>query len=498
MLVPNYIYCSCLVIRIVFFGKHQISEQLTLHKVIIILLFQDIGIFKFRNDINIVGLNNFCEAAKKAVGSDDMKAIINVRIYDYKSYIQNGYVKFDVDIAEVGAMESFSGADEVIDGKGCVLMPGLTNCHTHIYSAFARGMNIEFHPKSFMDVLNQLWWKLDKQLDKAAVQSSAMAYGIDCLKNGVTSIIDHHASGLCIRGALATLNDNISKRLGMRGIYCFEASDRFPLEDCIYENLSFREDVSEFTGSMFGMHASMSLSSDSLKRIAEALRYAPVHMHVAESMEDVRNCYQNYSKSIVERLDSYGLLNKNSILAHCVHINEEEPALIAERGCYVAINPTSNMNNAVGLPDYSLLRKYGIKCLLGNDGLGANITRDYLNMLFAMKNRLGSPTKFSMEELVQILCNGYEFISASLNIRLGRIEKGYKADFVVVPYNPPTPISQENILGHIIFGIFDGFKPKQVWISGKQLVKDYELVFDVESALEEARLEAARVWERLM
>jgi cytosine/adenosine deaminase-related metal-dependent hydrolase len=251
------------------------------------------------------------------------------------------------------------------------------------------------------------------------------------------------------------------------------------------------------TGSMFGLHASMSLSQESLKKVSEVLGDYPIHIHVAESMDDVQDCYKKYNTGILERLDRYGLLNKNSILAHCVHINEEEAALIAERGCYIALNPTSNMNNAVGLPDFELFKRHKIKCISGNDGLGANITRDYLNILFSMKNRLGSPTKFSMDDLVQIIKNGYEFISSSLNIKLGRIEKGYKADFVVIPYNPPTPISKDNILGHVIFGIFDGFRPKQVWISGMQLIKDYEPTFEVEDTLEEVRIEAAKVWERL-
>jgi cytosine/adenosine deaminase-related metal-dependent hydrolase len=426
-----------------------------------------------------------------------MKALVNARIYDYINFIDNGYIKFDSQIIAVGSMDDFDGAEEVIDCCGCIIMPGLANCHTHIYSTFARGMNVPFNPKNFTEILEQLWWKLDKQLDERAIYSSAIAYGLDCLSSGVTTIIDHHASGLCIEGSLEALNNAISKRLGMRGVYCFETSDRFPLEKCVEENISFMNNHTEHTGSMFGLHASMSLSQESLKKISEVLGDNPIHIHLAESMDDVQDCHKKYNTGIVERLDRYGLLNKNSILAHCVHINEEEPALIAERGCYIALNPTSNMNNAVGLPDFELFKRHKIKCISGNDGLGANITRDYLNILFSMKNRLGSPTKFSMDDLVQIIKNGYEFISTSLNIKLGRIEKGYKADFVVIPYNPPTPISKDNILGHVIFGIFDGFKPKQVWISGMQLIKDYEPTFEVVDTLEEVRIEAAKVWERL-
>lgn len=427
-----------------------------------------------------------------------MKALVNARIYDYENYIDNGFVKFDTQINEVGSMDDFSGAEVVIDCRGCIIMPGLINCHTHIYSTFARGMNVPFNPRNFTEILEQLWWKLDKQLDERAIYYSAIAYGIDCLSNGVTSIIDHHASGLCITGSLEALNDAISKKLGMRGIYCFETSDRFPLVKCLNENISFTANHTENTGSMFGLHASMSLSQESLKKVSDVLEDYPIHIHVAESMDDVQDCYKKYNQGIVERLDRYGLLNKNSILAHCVHINEREVTLIADRGCYIALNPTSNMNNAVGLPDFELFRRHKIKCLSGNDGLGASITRDYLNLLFSMKNRLGSPSKFSMDDLVQVIKNGYEFVSSSLNIKLGRIQADYKADFVVIPYNPPTPINKYNILGHVIFGIFDGFKPKQVWISGMQLIKDYEPTFEIEDTLEEIRAEAAKVWDRLV
>lgn len=426
-----------------------------------------------------------------------MKALVNARIYDYESYIEKGFIRFDSEIAQVGDMADFPGAEEIIDCRGCLVIPGLVNGHTHIYSAFARGMNVPFNPKSFTDILNQLWWKLDKQLDRDAVYYSAMAYGLDCLSNGVTTLIDHHASGLCIKGSLEALNDAVSKQLGLRGIYCFETSDRFPLEACIEENLSFEKNISENTGAMFGLHASMSLSYESLKRVADQLNGRPIHIHVAESMDDVQDCYRKYNKSIVERLDSMGLLNGHSILAHCVHINKQEAALIGKRNCYVALNPTSNMNNAVGLPDYELLRRSGIKCMVGNDGLGANITRDYLNLMFAMKNRLGSTSRFTLDDLREVICNGYELASTILNIKLGKLKAGYKADFLIVPYDPPTPISGENVLGHLIFGVFDGFKPKAAWVSGRQLLKDYLPVVEIGDAMEEARKEAEKVWKRL-
>ncbi|MEL7596739.1 MAG: amidohydrolase family protein, partial [Clostridiaceae bacterium] len=161
-----------------------------------------------------------------------MKALTNACIFDFQSFKENYYVLFDSEIKEVGKMNEFPGADEIYDCSRTIVMPGLINCHTHIYSTFARGMNVPFDPKNFQDILDQLWWKLDGQLDKKAVYYSGLIYGCECIKNGVTSIIDHHASGLNIKGSLEELKKSICDDLGMRGIFCFETSDRFDTEEC--------------------------------------------------------------------------------------------------------------------------------------------------------------------------------------------------------------------------------------------------------------------------
>lgn len=426
-----------------------------------------------------------------------MKALTNACIFDFQSFKENYYVLFDSEIKEVGKMNEFPGADEIYDCSRTIVMPGLINCHTHIYSTFARGMNVPFDPKNFQDILDQLWWKLDGQLDKKAVYYSGLIYGCECIKNGVTSIIDHHASGLDIKGSLKELKKSICDYLGMRGIFCFETSDRFDIEECIGENLQFAKNKSEKHAGLFGMHASMSLSNYTLKNISSVIGDIPIHIHVAESKDDVKDCYKKYGKSIVKRLNDFGLLNNNSIIAHCVHINEEEAELIAQNGCKIAMNPTSNMNNAVGLANYEMFRKFKIPCMIGNDGLGVNITRDFLNIVFTMKNRLNSTTKFNLDDLIHMINNGYEYISNILDINIGRIEKGYKADIITIPYNPPTTMNSDNIFGHVFFGIFDNFKPRDTWCSGQCMMKDYELNVDVDSIYSKAREESDKVWRRI-
>jgi cytosine/adenosine deaminase-related metal-dependent hydrolase len=358
-------------------------------------------------------------------------------------------------------------------------------------------MSVPFNPKNFKDILEQLWWKLDGKLDCDDVYSSGLVYGIDCIKNGVTSLIDHHASGLCIKGSLEKLQRSVCDDLGLRGIFCFETSDRFDVDECIEENLEFSRSRSQNCAGLFGMHASMSLEDETLRKIGHVLGDLPIHIHVAESIDDVEHCRANYGDTIVKRLEKFGLLNKNSILSHCVHISPEEAELIADNGCMTAMNPTSNMNNAVGLADYEIFRRSGVNCMIGNDGLGANITREYLNIVFAMKNRLKSPTKFGFDDLLAMIENGYEYINKMLNIKIGRIEKGYKADMIAVPYIPPTPMDEGNAFGHVFFGIFDNFHPRNVWANGECLMKDYSIRFSTDMVYEDSRVLAQKVWERI-
>ena len=428
-----------------------------------------------------------------------VKVLTNVSIYDFNSLRKNCYIKFNSQIEEIGDMKNFNDEDidEIYNLKGSLVMPGLTNCHTHIYSTLSRGMNVPFNPKSFQDILNQLWWKLDAKLDNEGNYYSALVYGVDCIKNGVTSIIDHHASGLDILGSLSEIKKAISDEMGLRGIFCFETSDRFNTYECIKENIEFSRKKDEKFAGLFGMHASLSLSDETLENISKELNGLPIHIHVAESQEDVENCRSKYNMSIIERLDKFNLLKEDSILAHCVHINCEEGKIIGHRNCKIAMNPTSNMNNAVGIANYEIFKGNNIKCMVGNDGLGANITRDYLNVVYAMKNKLGSTTKFGLDDLVELIQNGYEYIGDMLNIKIGKIEEGYKADFITVPYDAPTALNNDNVLGHVFFGIFESFHPKDVWVDGKMLMENYQVKYNTEDLYEKSRKVSEKLWERV-
>ena len=426
-----------------------------------------------------------------------MNAIINARIYDYVTYIENGYLVYDDKIVEVGDMKNFKnkGYDKVEDFGGDLLMPTFVCAHSHIYSIFARGLILPFNPKNFQDILDQMWWKLDAELVNKETYYSAICAGEEFLLNGVTSVIDHHASGE-ILGSLKELRKAFVGPLKMRGIFCFETSDRYDVKACLKENSSFAR---KYPGEgLFGMHASMSISDKTLKSIAKVQNGVPVHVHVSESEMDEEDSYSKYGKSIIERFDEAGILIPNSLIVHGVHLRDEELDIIAKNKCYMVVNTTSNMNNAVGLPYVKNYIDHNIPVMVGNDGLNSNMASEYMNVLFSGHVRAGSPTALGVGDVQKMIRNSYKYVGDRLGVKLGEFKSGYEADFMRVQYTPFTKMDETNALGHIVFGLFPNFKPSDVYTYGKKRVKNYKITSkSLVNQVIEARQYADNLWAKV-
>jgi len=426
-----------------------------------------------------------------------LKALINVRIYDYKSYHDKSYVIFDEIIRGVGPMNLFKkeGIDEIIDCKNSFVLPGFVCGHTHLYSAFARGMSIPFNPTSFKEVLEQMWWKLDHFLDLDMIYHSAFSFGLDQIKNGSTTLIDHHASGT-ITNSLKTIKKALVDDLGIRSILAFETSDRFNVDESVIENKSFIEKYKDNrVAGTFGLHASFTLSDKTLAKVKENLNNAGIHIHVAESIKDEEDSITKYGKTVIKRLDDFGLINNKSILVHCAHVTDKELAIIKKRDAYVAINVTSNMNNAVGLPNIKQMKDLGIKIIIGNDGLIQSMPIEYLNAYYTAHLKTKNPIGFSLDGIKEAILMSYEYVSKLLEIKLGEIKEGFVSDLLVVPYDEFTPLDKNNIFGQVFFGMFPGFKPKHVIANGKFIVKEYQVSEEFNDKNLEAKKEAERLWK---
>jgi len=426
-----------------------------------------------------------------------MKAIIHCKTYDFDTYLDNQYVIFDQEIVEIGSMNDFVDQDyQIIDGSNKLLMPSLIVGHTHLYSKLSRGMNVALNPNNFKELLEQSWWKLDCHLDNEMNYYSGLVGAHDYVLNGVTTIIDHHASGV-ITDSLTHLKKGVEE-IGLRGIYCFETSDRFDVEQCIKENLRFiKQNNASNSKGLFGLHASFSLSDETLQKVKQVIKDHPIHIHVAESKYDVEDCLRRYGMSIIERLDHFGLLNEQSIIVHGLYLREKELDIIKKRNCVVSLNVTSNMNNGVGLPSYKRFKEKGIPVIIGNDGISSSITTEYLNLYYASHLKEESITAFSLDDLHDCIQNTYHYVNKQLNIKLGKIKKGYAADLLLHEFAVPTPLSKDNILGHLFFGYFNSFRPSDVFIGGKHIVKQYKLVKDVKHELDKSKKQARILWQKM-
>lgn len=429
-----------------------------------------------------------------------MKVITNVRIFDYKNYIENGYVVFDKRIIEVGPMSEYKDKGvKPIDGQGQLLLPNFVCNHAHIYSIFARGLALPFHPNNFVEILEQMWWKMDAQIDNKTTYYSGICAGKEFIENGVTTIIDHQASGLDITKSLTMLKKALVKDLGLRAILCFETSDRYPVDKCIRENISFmQKNKSGHIAGLFGMHASMTLSNKTLDKISKKLGDGPIHIHVAESKMDEDDSYEKYDMSIMERLEKYGLVNQNSLIVHGVDISDRELEIVGEHKAYMVVNTTSNMNNAVGLPNIKNYLNHGIKVMVGNDGLSSNMATEYLNVLYTTHLYNQTPLALGLGEVLDMINNSYEYVSKMLNIKLGRIAKDYEADFMLVPYKPFTEMNASNAFGHVFYGLYPSLRPNDVYASGKCLLKNRKIVNKkVEKLFNESVNVSKDLWTRI-
>ena len=424
-------------------------------------------------------------------------------------YLADGGVAWEGDrIVEVGTTkelkEKYPGA-EFIDARGGVIMPALINAHTHIYSALARGLSIRgYNATNFYEVLDGQWWAIDRKLMLDGTRASADALYIDCIKQGVTTIFDHHASYGEIPGSLMEIAAS-AKKFGVRSCLCYEVSDRDGEEKClqaIKENADFisycEKEKDPMLAAMFGGHALFTISDKTFERMVAANNgRTGYHIHVSEGMNDVYDSLQKYGRRPVQRLQDHGILGEKTILGHCIHVNSAEIEIIANTGTMVVNNPESNMGNAVGTCPVLQLYKAGILLGLGTDAYTNDMLESIKVALCAQRQNACLPNVGWCEVTDMLFKNNAKIGEKYFPTRLGVLEPGASADVIVMDYKPFTPFGAENIDGHMLFGM-TGRQCQTTVAAGKVLMKDRELIGIDEEAENAHILEASKkLWGSL-
>lgn len=393
-----------------------------------------------------------------------------------------------------------------LDADGRLLTPGLINAHAHLYSSLARGIPLpSFSPKVFREILEQLWWKLDRALDPDTVYHSALVGALGHLRSGVTALFDHHASPTAIAGSLSQVKRAVAA-VGLRADLCYEVTDRGGAAERdagIAENVRFaREEAGDGTfAAHMGLHASFTLSDETLSQAATAANdlKIPFHVHLAEGKEDPLDALQNHGMRTAERLDRFGILTERSLLIHGIQLSQAEMGLLVDRPASVIHNPRSNMNNAVGAAQVGAMLGRGIRVGIGTDGFGCDIVGELLAARLLAHHATGDPTTLGDPALLSLIRHNYALAEGAFGIPFGRLEVGHAADVVVWDYLPPTPLSGESLLSHLLFGgISEGVRPWTVIVGGKVRLRDREVLGLDEAGVLTAAQDAARhLWARL-
>jgi len=434
----------------------------------------------------------------------------NEVIHDGALYVEGERI---ADLGPSAELATRYPAAQRLDAAGRLVLPGLVCAHTHFYGVFARGMALSGEPASnFPEILEKLWWRLDKALWPDDVRYSALVGLVDAIRHGTTTLIDHHASQGHIAGSL----DEIAKAVdqaGVRACLCYEVTDRDGGETAragIRENVRFirlaqarqREGDSRIAAT-FGLHASLTLSDETLKECVNLAGQLGTgfHLHVAEDKADVRDSLRKSGLRVVERLEKLGVLGPSTLAAHCVHVDRIETEILLDTGTMVVHNPRSNMNNAVGIADVPWMLHIGIPVGLGNGGFSNNMFTEMATAYLSHKQATGDPRTLPAGQVVQMASRNNARIARTLFPHLGEhfgtLSKGAPADVILVDYDPPTPLTAGNLPWHIIFGL-DGTGVDTTIAAGRVLMHHRKLLtLDEAAIMVRARELAGKLWKRI-
>jgi len=375
---------------------------------------------------------------------------------------------------------------EAVDCAGRIVTRSFVVGHHHIYSALARGMPVpKSPPTNFVEILEKVWWRLDKALDADMIRASALAAGVDAALSGTTFIIDHHASPNAAADSLHIIADALDS-IGLSHLLCYELSDRDGPER-LEQGFSETQRYLENHQGLVGLHASFTVSDDLLERAIDlaCAHNTGLHVHVAEAESDQVDCLARHGKRCVGRFADAGALDRpQTILAHCIHLDSEERNLIRQSRAWVAQQAESNLNNAVGTLDASA---FANRVFLGTDGMHGNMLATTRATYLASQSGEG----ICPHEAYQRLRRVHAYLESS----------GFSGDsgnnLVVLDYTPPTPITPENWPAHVVYGL-NRSHVESVVSDGRWIVRDRRCTLvDETTILEEARQQAERLWDRL-
>jgi putative selenium metabolism protein SsnA len=413
--------------------------------------------------------------------------------------------KFEA-IGKTAEITRYSKIDEVVDASDSIVMPGLICSHTHLYGILLRGAKLTITPPSdFTQILQRVWWLVDESLTFDDAYASALVACLEFLKTGTTTFADTYSGPNSIEGVL----DRIAKavhEVGIRGLLSFEATERHSKEEGergVQENVRFataiKREGEARVHPLFSLHASFTVSDELIRAVRGfASKYSvPITIHTSEGLVDPQHNMERYGKRTIERLLDVGLLAPDVVLAHCVHLNDDELNIVARTRAKIAHNPMSNMLNAVGTARVRDMLVRGICVGLGNDGYIFDGFENMRTAYLIHRSATRDPNAIDGYEILEMATiKGAELYG--LEKQIGSIEHGKRADLIIIkPDTLPTPLNPDSVVGHLINTV-DGDDVRTTIVDGRIVMRDRVVTTLDESETQRRAQDAAvALWQRL-
>jgi len=407
-----------------------------------------------------------------------------------------------VDGGEIVDIDDGYAGDADVDARDEVVIPGLVNCHTHMYALPIRGAPLDVAPESFYEALVDIWWRVDEAFTEADARLSALGSCVEMLESGVTTFCDNYSGPNTLPGGLEAVAEGVDATPS-RGLITFEQTARnseAQAMDGLEENTEFvrgGENEYERVAGHYCLHTlftnTESVVEATTERALEDDR--PVQIHLEEGLVDVHRAIEDYGKRPVPALEEMGFLDADVIAAHCVHSTERELEILADNDVAVAHNPYSNINNAVGIANVEKMQDEEMTIGIGDDGWDPDMFETMRSAVGIHKLKQSNPSGFDMANALEWATIGSAEVLGMAD-SVGSVEEGKRGDFVTLDLGP-NPVLSGSTPYYVVSAASRGDVTRTI-VGGDVVYGRGEGVSGVTRAEMQRVGEASqRLWERL-
>ncbi|MFZ2411555.1 MAG: amidohydrolase family protein, partial [Candidatus Methanoperedens sp.] len=387
--------------------------------------------------------------------------------------VDNGFITF------VGK-DTKEKADKVIDAKGCAVMPGLVNAHTHLSMTIFRGFAEEL---SYDDWTKKIQ-EAEMKLSPADVRAGAYLGALEMIRSGTTAFADMYIH----MDEVAQVVEETGMRAAL-GYGMIEGLNEEP-DTKLKNRAEFARKWNGAAGgritTMYAPHSAASCSKEFLIKVKEqaAMDKSKIHIHVLETEGELELMKKRYGMCSVNLLNSLGFLSPDVLAAHCVWLSDDDIDILKNKKVNVVHCPVSNMALGVGVAPVPKMLERGINVALGTDGAASSGNLDmWKEMRMAMLlHKLNDPRVIpSSKVLGMATVNG----ARALGINAGVLKPGSLADIIIVELKKPR-FTSSNLISSLV-SCASGCDVKTTIVDGKILMEDYKVDIDEEKIIEDAK-----------